>query len=105
MSPQLKKGFLEYCILAVLKRGDSYGYQIIKDMNEVIEIPESTLYPILKRLEGKKYINSYTKLYDGRARKYYRITDLGIEGIKLFLSEQQEVDKIYEFIRKGINHD
>ena len=49
---QLKKGLLEVCVLSALSRGDSYGYRIIGDVSSCIEISESTLYPILKRLEG-----------------------------------------------------
>lgn len=59
MNAQLKKGFLEYCILATLNKGDSYGYRIIRDVESVIKISESTLYPILKRLEKKQFIESH----------------------------------------------
>ena len=52
MNTQLKKGFLEFCILAALCEDDSYGYKIIKDVSGCIKISESTLYPILKRLES-----------------------------------------------------
>lgn len=99
MSPQLKKGFLEYCILAVLKRGDSYGYQIIKDLAQVIVMPESTLYPILKRLEKQGKVTCHNELAEGRNRKYYHLTAAGEVDVADFLGEQAEVERIYQFIR------
>ncbi len=77
MNAQLKKGLLEFCVLAVLKKGDSYGYQIIKDMSHCIEISESTLYPILKRLEQNNYVETYSQEHNSRLRKYYRMTESG----------------------------
>lgn len=71
MNAQLKKGLLEFCVLAVLKKGDSYGYQMIKDMSHCIEISESTLYPILKRLEQNNYVETYSQEHNSRLRKYY----------------------------------
>lgn len=104
MSPQLKKGFLEYCILAVLERGDSYGYQIIKDLAAVIAMPESTLYPILKRLEKQGKVTCHNELADGRNRKYYHLTAAGRADVADFLQEQTEVERIYQFIRGAMEH-
>lgn len=102
MNTQLKKGFLEYCILATLNQGDSYGYQIIKDIGEVISIAESTLYPILKRLEKKELITSQNQIYNNRVRRYYHITPEGIVNIKEFLTEQETVDNLFQFIKRGL---
>ena len=52
MDAQIKRGLLEVCVLAAIRDEDSYGYQIIKDMKPYLDISESTLYPILRRLEG-----------------------------------------------------
>lgn len=104
MDIQLKKGLLEFCVLAVLKKEDSYGYQIIKDISAYIEISESTLYPILKRLEAGSYLETYSVQHSGRLRKYYKITDKGKEYINEFLDEWQQVMKIYYFI-KGEHED
>lgn len=98
MDIQLKRGLLEACVLAVLSREDSYGYQIIKDISPHIEISESTLYPILKRLEGGKLLTVYSVEYSSRLRRYYRITDAGRQRIASFLEEWQEVTDIYNFI-------
>lgn len=98
MDTQLKKGLLEFCILAVLKKSDSYGYQIIKDISGCIEISESTLYPILKRLEVSKYLEVYSVEHNGRLRKYYHITENGVEHIQEFLDNWCQIEKIHNFI-------
>lgn len=101
MNAQLKKGLLEFCVLAVLKKGDSYGYQIIKDMSHCIEISESTLYPILKRLEQNNYVETYSQEHNSRLRKYYRMTESGQEHMAQFLEEWDQVMAIYDFISGG----
>lgn len=98
MDVQLKRGLLETCVLSVLERGDSYGYQLIKDISTCIDISESTLYPILKRLEANKMLTVYSVEHNGRLRKYYRITEVGKQKIKDFISEWKEVMKVYYFI-------
>lgn len=102
MDSQLKKGFIEYCVLAQLKRNDSYGYQIVKSISEIIPITESTLYPILKRLETSEKVETYTKEHNGRLRKYYCITDYGIDTILNFLEEDwPKLEEVYDYIRGG----
>lgn len=100
MDIQLKKGLLDICVLTVLKRGDSYGYQIVKDVSDYVETSESTLYPILKRLEANGSLTTYSVEHQGRLRKYYQITDDGKEKIKEFLEEWKQVEKIYQFIEE-----
>ena len=101
MDTQLKKGLLEICVLAALKKEDSYGYNIVKDISPYIEISESTLYPILRRLENSKCLSIYSVEHRGRLRKYYRITDIGIARIQDFLAGWQSMLNIYEFIKGG----
>lgn len=101
MDPQFKRGLLETCVLSVLSRGDSYGYQIIKDLSGCVEISESTLYPILKRLETSRCVTSYSVAHNGRLRKFYHITDAGWERIEAFLENWKDVMTVYEFIREG----
>ncbi len=101
MDAQLKKGFLEVFVLAALRKEESYGYKIISDISPHIEISESTLYPILKRLENNGYLVTRTKEYNGRLRKYYRITPQGIIKIKSFMADINELNRLYDFIRKG----
>ncbi len=101
MDIQLKKGLLELCVLAVLKKEDSYGYQIIKDINDYIEISESTLYPILKRLKLNDNLTTYSKEYNGRLRKYYKITEKGKKRLLDCQEDFKQIKSIYEFILGG----
>lgn len=98
MDVQIKRGLLEVCVLAALKSGDSYGYQIIKDIEPYISISESTLYPILRRLEEANQLTVYSVAHNGRLRKYYKITDAGRIRLKSFSSEWNEIMNIYRFI-------
>ena len=98
MDIQLKRGLLDVCVLAAIKSEDSYGYKIIKDLKPCIELSESTLYTILKRLETAKLLTVRTAEHNGRLRKYYRITAAGIRRIEEFRSEWKEVISIYQFV-------
>ena len=100
MDTQLKRGLLDVCVLAAIKTEDSYGYQIIKDMRPYMEISESTLYTILKRLETANMLTVHTAEHGGRLRKYYHITDDGLKRIEDFKDEWKEILSIYEFVTK-----
>ncbi len=105
MDIQLKRGLIEICVLKVLTISNSYGYQLIKDISPYIEISESTLYPILKRLEASGLLTVYSIEHNGRLRKYYQITSLGRNKIQEFIFEWQEVMKIYNFIKENIENE
>ena len=98
MDIQMKRGLLDVCVLAAIKDEDSYGYQIIKDMKPYVEISESTLYPILRRLESAELLTVRTAEHNGRLRKYYRITDKGLARIEDFKKEWEEIISIYKFV-------
>ena len=100
MDIQLKRGLLDVCVLAAIRNADSYGYQIIKDMSPYLEMSESTLYTILKRLESSKMLTVRTAEHGGRLRKYYRITDTGMKRLNEFKEEWKELINIYQFITK-----
>ncbi len=100
MDIQLKRGLLDVCVLAAIKNEDSYGYQIIKDMKPYVEISESTLYPILRRLETAEFLTVRTAEHSGRLRKYYHITALGLKRIEDFKKEWNEIMSIYKFISR-----
>ena len=100
MKVQLKKGLLDICVLAALMKEDSYGYKLIQDTHEIIEMSESTLYPILRRLEDNKFCTSYKSEFNGRLRKYYRITEAGKGQINSFLYEWKDMNRIYQFIKE-----
>lgn len=105
MDVQLRRGILEICVLTAIKHEDSYGYKIIKDVSPYIQISESTLYPILKRLESSKFITEYTVEHNSRLRKYYRITNDGISKINEFLNDWENVMKAYNYIKGGAEHE
>ena len=105
MDIQLKRGLLDVCVLAAIKDEDSYGYQIIKDIKPYVEISESTLYPILRRLEAGELLTVRAAEHNGRLRKYYHITDLGRERIRAFRDEWQEIVAIADFVVKGDRSD
>ena len=100
MDIQLKRGLLDICVLKAIKNGDSYGYKIIKDMKPYVEMSESTLYTILKRLENADMLTVRTAEHNGRLRKYYRITRAGLKRIEDFKSEWREVMSMYQFIMR-----
>ncbi|MBQ4620422.1 MAG: PadR family transcriptional regulator [Clostridia bacterium] len=100
MDIQLKRGLLDVCVLKAIKDAPSYGYQIIKDLRPYVELSESTLYTILKRLETSEMLTVRTAEHGGRLRKYYSITDAGLKRIAEFKEEWNEIMSIYRFIIK-----
>ena len=98
MDIQLKRGLLDVCVLAAIKNEDSYGYKIIKDMKPYLELSESTLYTILKRLETAEMLTVRTSEHGGRLRKYYHITKAGLRRLEEFQEEWREVMSIYQFV-------
>ena len=98
MDVQIKRGLLDVCVLAAIRNEDSYGYKIIKDMKPYIELSESTLYTILKRLESANMLTVRSAEHDGRLRKYYHITGAGVRRIEEFKEEWKEIMSIYQFV-------
>ncbi len=98
MDMQLKRGLLDVCVLAAIRKEESYGYKIIKDVRPCLELSESTLYTILKRLEAGKLLTIRTAEHGGRLRKYYCITEAGVQRIEEFKEAWKEIVSIYRFI-------
>ena len=105
MDHQMKRGLLDVCVLAAIKSEDSYGYKIIKDMKPYVQLSESTLYTILKRLEGAELLTVRTVEHGGRLRKYYHITQQGRKRIEEFKDEWQEILSIYQFVTREDGND
>ena len=103
MDAQLKRGFLDVCVLASINRQDSYGYQIVKDVPSSLHLTESTLYPLLKRLESAGLLTVYAIEHNGRLRKYYRITPAGVTYLDEFLKDWDDVLDVYEYVKRGVN--
>ena len=100
MDIQLKRGLLDVCVLAAIRSGESYGYKIIKDMKPYIELSESTLYTILKRLEAAQLLTVRSAEHGGRLRKYYRITEAGRGRIEDFKEDWKAILAIYRFVMR-----
>ncbi len=98
MDIQIKRGLLDVCVLAAIQNEDSYGYRIIKDVKPYVEISESTLYPILRRLESAELLTVRAVEHNGRLRKYYHITEAGRARIAAFAEEWKEIMSIYRFV-------
>ena len=101
MDAQLRRGLLEICVLAAVRAHDSYGYQIIREIEPYVGISESTLYPILRRLETGRMVIGYSVAHNGRLRKYYRITDAGRARLMDFEADWAEMANIRRFITNG----
>lgn len=101
MNAQMKKGLLDACVLQILLKGDTYGYKITQEITEVMETSESALYPVLRRLEGQRYLETYSIEHSGRLRRYYRITDAGMIRLKEYKNELMELKKVIDFIAGG----
>ena len=100
MDMQMQRGLLDLCVLAAIRHEDSYGYQIVKDLQSVVALSESTLYPILRRLENAKCLTVYSVEHNSRLRKYYHITPDGIRRLREFRRDWQEIAAIHRFITK-----
>ncbi len=97
----MRRGLLDVWVVAAIRSEDSYGYRIIKDLKPYIELSESTLYTILKRLEASDMLTVHAVEHGGRLRKYYHITDVGLRRIEEFKEEWKEIASIYQFVTKG----
>ena len=98
MDTQLKKGLLDILVLTTLKRGDSYGYKLVQDISAVMVINESTLYPVLRRLEQQQLVSTYSEEHNSRLRKYYKLTKGGFVRLQEFLGEWHQMQAIYNYI-------
>lgn len=97
----MKRGLLDACVLHVLKKGDAYGYKLTHEIDGFMEISESALYPVLRRLESQHCLETYSEEYSGRLRKYYRITAKGMERYKEYTGELKDLARILEIIIGG----
>lgn len=102
MDIQLRKGLMEYCILSILEKNDSYGYQIMKDISPYIDISESALYSTLRKMEELGFVTFYTEEYNNRLRKYFHLSDKGHDYLNAFRGEADQLIKILDFIGRQV---
>lgn len=98
MAFQLGSALMDACVLAVLNRGDTYGYVLTQQVREIMDISESTLYPVLRRLQKDGCLETYDQSFQGRNRRYYKVTEKGKEKYEEYIKEWEEykikIDKI-----------
>lgn len=97
----MKKGLLDVCVLSILLREDAYGYKLTQEVTALMDTSESALYPVLRRLEGQSYLETYSVEHSGRLRKYYRITAEGIIRFKEYKVELTDLKNVIEHIIGG----
>lgn len=98
----LNAALLDACVLSVLKRGDTYGYELTQSIQRAFEVSESTLYPVLRRLQKDGFLSTYDQPYQGRNRRYYAITPLGRERHRVYLDEWVSFkDRVEELLSGG----
>ena len=102
MDIQLKRGLLDVCVLAAIKSEDSYGYKIIKDLSDYIKLSESTLYPVLRRLQKDQCLEIYDMEFSGRNRRYYRITEEGRAQLRLYSAEWRAYSEKINRMFRGV---
>ncbi len=104
MAFQLGGTLLEACVLSILEREDTYGYKLTSDLKEAIDISESTLYPVLRRLQKNELLITYDEPFQGRNRRYYQITSQGQIQLEIYRQEwenyQGKINQVLQFISK-----
>ena len=83
---QIGATLLDACVLSLLRKEDAYGYNLTQTLKNTIEISESTLYPVLRRLQKEECLSAYDIPWQGRNRRYYKITDKGLARAKEYNS-------------------
>lgn len=95
---QLGASLLDACVLAILSREDTYGYILTQNVRQIMNISESTLYPVLRRLQKEEFLVTYDQAFQGRNRRYYRITNKGRTKLNEYIIEwniyKENVDKV-----------
>ncbi|KOS63609.1 PadR family transcriptional regulator [Lysinibacillus agricola] len=98
MTFQLGSALLDACVLAIVDKEDAYGYSLTQQVQSVMDISESTLYPVLRRLQKANYLTTYDQPYQGRNRRYYQITKQGrirlLELLKEWHMYKEKVDYV-----------
>lgn len=103
MNAQFKKGILELCVLSVLVENDLYGYSIINQLSDFIDVSDNSIYPILRRLTSEDYFHTYlVESSEGAPRKYYQMTKKGFEYYLALRDEWNAfIGGVYQIINQG----
>lgn len=103
MTFQLGGALLDACVLAVLEREDTYGYILTQSVKHVVDISESTLYPVLRRLQKDELLTTYDQPYSGRLRRYYAITGTGRQKLAMYRADWRAYQESVNAILMGGN--
>lgn len=101
MTFQLGSALLDACVLAVLDKEDAYGYILTQNVKSVMDISESTLYPVLRRLQKENMLTTYDSPFNGRNRRYYKITDEGRKQLSSYKTEWNTYKERIDTIMRG----
>lgn len=82
---QLGSSLLDACVLSILRKEDAYGYKLTQEVKQIMDVSESTLYPVLRRLTKDGYLETYDQQHEGRNRRYYTLTNQGTQQYQLYL--------------------
>jgi PadR family transcriptional regulator PadR len=88
---------LDAVVLSCVAKGDTYGYELTHNIQSVFSLSESTLYPVLRRLQKNQCLNTYDKPYMGRNRRYYHITEIGLQTLASYRAEWQQYKKQVDY--------
>jgi PadR family transcriptional regulator PadR len=102
LDSQLKRGLLDAYVLKRVSSQDAYGYQLVKDAPPALEISESTLYPILRRLARQGALREYSRAHHGRLRKYYALTAMGRDQLTQFIKDVADIEEVIDYIKRGV---
>ncbi|MCL1696474.1 MULTISPECIES: PadR family transcriptional regulator [unclassified Lysinibacillus] len=105
MTFQLGSALLDACVLAIVDKEDAYGYSLTQQIQSVMDISESTLYPVLRRLQKADCLTTYDQPYQGRNRRYYQITDQGRIRLLELLKEWQKYKEMVDCVLLGGKYD
>lgn len=103
MTYQLTAPLLDACVLGIVRQEDSYGYTLTQKMRQIVDISESTLYPVLRRLQKSGHLKTYDAPFQGRNRRYYAITDEGLKLLDFYESEWSEYKTKIDDLLTGAN--
>ncbi|MBR6950649.1 MAG: PadR family transcriptional regulator [Oscillospiraceae bacterium] len=101
MAFQIGSALLDACVLAVVERRDVYGYELTAQMRNVIDVSESTLYPVLRRLQKEEYVLTYDSPINGRNRRYYTITAAGRQQLENYRADWESYRSGIDSLMKG----
>ncbi len=101
MEFQLGSALLDACVLSLLHQEDTYGYRLTQQLKQTLNVSESTLYPVLRRLTKEGYLETYDRQYEGRNRRYYRLTQKGKEQYEAYYQAWKLFEKNVNTIMEG----